>query len=159
MATKFLDHEAVHFVAGRIFIHDGKKYYPGEVIEDARSWKNLESMVRSRFFVAVSEDVSVLPPRLRKDVKTVEFARNKLSADRYQTAIEERDAEPVEVPDDEPAGVNPEWTIKQMLTYLDEHPQDIMVVLEVERSNKNRPRLITKIEERLSVPIEEEIDV
>lgn len=162
MASKFLDHEAVHFVAGKIFPHGGQIFYPGEVVEDAREWKNLESLVRSHYLWPVAEDISVLPPQLQKSVRSVELARAKLNADSYLDAIQMRDgdSEPEqEVVEEEPAGVNPAWTIKQMLTYLDEHPQDIKTVLEVERSNSNRPRLIKKLEERLAVPNEEEIDV
>jgi hypothetical protein len=164
MRAKFLDHEAVHFVAGKIFPHDGKTVFPGEEVTDAREWRNLEALVRGRFLWPVAEDPSVLPAQMQREVRSVEVIRAKVNADSYLDKIQERDAEPEdleeeEAPADEPVWINPEWTIKQMLTYLDEHPQDITIVLDVERSNHNRPRLIKKLEERLAVPNEEEIDV
>jgi len=160
MRAKFLDHEAVHFVAGRIFIHDGQMVYPGEVVEDARDWRNLESMVRSRYFWPVAEDPSVLPHKLRKDVRPVAEIRAKVNAANYEDLIHDRDFVPEPEPEQEDVPViDPDWTIKAMLDYLDEHPQEINNVLEVERANHNRPRLVKKLEERLAVPNEEEIDV
>lgn len=158
MRAKFFDHEAVHFVAGRIFTHDGKKIFPGEVIEDAREWKNLEAVVRSRYLWPVAEDLSVLPTRMQKEVKSVEFAREKLRADRYLVDIEERDTTPEEPVEEEPVDFQPDWTNKQLKAYLDEHPQDIKKVLEFAKE-QNRPRLIKELEERLAVPDEEDIDV
>lgn len=162
--AKFLDHEAVHFVAGRIFPHGGQIVYPGEVVEDAREWKNLESLVRSRYLLAVAEDPSVLPVGMRKDVKPVEHVRRKLNADSYLDAIQLRDgmAEPEVEPEtqtEETTTFSPDMTIKDLLGYLDEHPQDIKDVLQMERTNQNRPRLVKKLEARLAVPNEEEIDV
>jgi hypothetical protein len=161
MATKFLDHEAVHFVAGRFFVHHGKQFFPGEVIEDARDWKNLESMVRSRWFIPVVEDQSVLPTRMQYEVKVLEDARARLNYSSYLADIESRDAEPepeVE-PEEETSGFDPSWTISKLMEYLEEHPQDIKLVLERERENQKRPRLIKQLEERLAIPDEEEIDV
>lgn len=155
MRQKFLDHEAVHFIAGRIFSHGGKTYYPGEPIDDARDWKNLETSVRARYLVAVAEDVDVLPPQIKKDVKSEEFAMYKLRADHYLPSIEARDARAAELVS---TFVPLDHTIAEIRNYLEMHPAEAEQVLEQERQGKNRVRLVTELEEQLTAP-EESIDV
>ena len=155
MRQKFLDHEAVHFVAGRIFSHGGKTYYPGESVDDARDWKNLETSVRARYLVAVAEDVDVLPPQIKKDVKSIEFAMYKLRAESYQPSIQARDARQVEL---DATFVPLEHTIAEIRNYLNAHPDKAEQVLDQEKQGKNRVRLVTELEEQLTAP-EESIDV
>ena len=155
MRAKFLDDDAVHFIAGRLFTHDGKQYFPGEPVDDARDWKNLESAVRSRHLWAVAEDPSALPLSMVKDVKALDFALTKLRADKYADDIAARDAEPEQEPGFDPTT----HKISEVLDYLGLHPEEAEAVLERERASaKPRVRLITELEERLTAP-EETIDV
>jgi len=154
--NRFLDDDRVTFLAGRMFTHLGKKVLPGEEITDAREWRNLESMVRSRYMVAVTEDPSVLPPRIRKDVHERARTEDKLQAERWQQwRIDNPEPEPEPVVDPE------ELKIKEILAHLDEHPEDTESILELERQGKNRSTLINELEERLTAPAQEmeKIDV
>jgi hypothetical protein len=155
MRQKFLDHEAVHFIAGRIFSHGGKTYYPGEPVDDARDWKNLETSVRSRYLVAVTEDVDVLPPQIKKDVKSIDFAMYKLRADHYLPSIQARDTRQAELAKSFDPG---EHTIAEIRNHLETYPDEAEQVLEREKQGKNRVRLVTELEEQLTAP-EEPIDV
>jgi hypothetical protein len=153
---KFLNHDAVQFVAGRIFPHGGRTYYPGDLVEDARSWPNLESAVRSKYLWPVAEDLSEIPHRMQQDVKPMDQALSRLNADRYVDAVRvtQPEAEP------EPEGYDPQGKkINDVLDYLSVNPAETEAVLERERSSKQpRVRLITALEERLTAP-KETIDV
>lgn len=151
--VQYLNHEEISFVAGRVFKHDGVQFYPGDPVEDARSWGNLESAVRSRYLVAVTEDLGVIPHRLRGEVKEYNAAMVRLRAAQYVDAPREVAAPP------EPT---PEWPgdhkIAEILEHLAIHPEETEAVLEREREGKNRVRLVTELEERLTAP-EETVDV
>lgn len=150
--TRFLQDDRISFVAGRHFRTGGRPYIPGEEVPDARNWKNLESCVRSRYLIPVSDDVSELHPRFQRDVKNKEFMLDRLKFDPEKTWVEPE-------PEPEVLEYNPDMKIDDLLGYLDEHPQDVENVLAMEREHKNRPRLISKLEERLTAPEEETIDV
>lgn len=153
MVSTFLADDRISFLAGRHFTHGGNLFVPGEEITNAREWRNLESAVRSRYLVPVVEDISVLPLRLQKEVKTRAWAEEKLNYQHY-LAIK-----PEPAPEPEPTFEYPgDHKIPEILEYLDLNPGETLEVLEREREGKNRVRLITELEERLTAP-EETIDV
>jgi hypothetical protein len=160
MRAKFLDHDAVHFIAGRVFVHDGKLIYPGEQVDDARDWKSLESAVRSRHLIPVAENPNELPVHMIKDVKEKSFTLARLNADSYTDMIAARD-EQYEITQEQLARDKEypgDHKISEILDYLDLHPEETATVLEREKDGKKRVRLITELEERLTES-EETIDV
>jgi hypothetical protein len=153
MVSTFLADDRIVFLAGRHFTHGGNPFVPGEEITNAREWHNLESAVRSRYLVPVVEDLSVLPLRLQKEVKVRSSVEEKLNYQHYLALKPEPVVEP------EPVFDYPgDHKIAEILEYLDVHPEETHDVLEREREGKNRVRLITELEERLTAP-EETIDV
>lgn len=156
MATRFLCDDRIVFLAGRHFAHGGHRFVPGEEITNARQWPNLESAVRSRHLVAVADDLEQIPHLYRRDVKNRAQMEAKLGLEQ-NLANKPADLPAPEQPE-QPSGLSPEMTIKDILDYLGFHPEQTEGALEMERHGKNRPRLIHELEERLTTP-EEEIDV
>lgn len=153
MARVFLADDRITFLAGRHFTHSGNLFVPGEEITNAREWPNLESAVRSRYLIPVVDDVSVIPSRYQKDVKSRAWAEEKLNLQHYLALKPEPAPEPEfthEYPGDH--------KIVEILEYLDINPDETMAVLEREREGKNRVRLINELEDRLTAP-KETIDV
>jgi hypothetical protein len=71
-------YEHVEFIAARDFTWGDKSYTMGDDVPEAKSFGNLESMVRSRRLIPVVDDYDKAPFQFRRTVLTRELALTKL---------------------------------------------------------------------------------
>lgn len=81
MPSILTEYEGVEFIAARDFTYFGHEYKMGDDVPDAKSFKNLESMVRSRRLIPVVAEGQPKPYQFRHVVQEREFARKKLGLD------------------------------------------------------------------------------
>lgn len=155
------NYEAVEFLAARPFIFNGTTYNLGDLVPDAKSWAQLEVLVRSRRLVPVVDDYSAdAPLQFRREVKTRELALRKmgLTEQNELPALEtpentEHDAAPFTAQDNEydPGAHN----VGEVLDYVDEYPDELLSVYALEEQGKARPRLLKQLDDRLNKQVEE----
>lgn len=135
MAQSLYTLDGIYYVAGRDYILDGKQIRAGDVVENARELRNVESFVRSRHLILVVDNHNDVPVYYQKDVKLASLVEQK-----YGLKINRRDPE-----DFAPE----EHTIPEVLEFVEEHPELIEEVLEAEEQGKDRVTLEAKLEEKL----------
>lgn len=139
-------HPNVKFMAGRPFTHDGDDYLPGDMVEPAKGWRNLESAIRSRHLIPVVDDIGDVPAYMQKEVKTVDFAHQKMGWVRS----EGKESEEISSSLEGEKILNPDiHTANEIYAYLNEHPEQTEDMLRIERNGKNRVTVVAALEKRL----------
>lgn len=170
MAQSLYSLENIYFVAGRHYVHDGVTYEPGDVVEGARTFRNVEAMVRSRHLIPVVDNHNDVPVYFQKDVKLASLVEEKFrfTIKHPDVAPDSEDEEPVEdgLEDEQTEEVteayNPaEHTVPEVLEYVGNDKERAAAVLEAETSEggKNRSTLTGALEELLTAPENEEIEL
>lgn len=77
MAQSLYTLDGVYYVAGRSYSHNGVQYQPGDVVPDAKSFRNVEAMVRSRHLILVVDNPNDVPVYFQKDVKQADLVELK----------------------------------------------------------------------------------
>lgn len=155
MPSILAQYASVDFIAGRPFVYAGTKYEIGEDVPDAKSFGNLESLVRSRFLVPVVPDHQSKPFEFHREVKTRELARRKLGLDPGTDSTDPQPGDrPLEVENGE---FDPgEHTVSEVLTYVDEYPDQLLSVYAQEEEGKHRSTLLARLDDRLNEQADKE---
>lgn len=144
------------FVAGRRFSYNGVTYDRGDVVPEARAWRNVEAAVRSRHVYLVVKDKNDVPVYFQKDVMTADLLEKKAKFTIKWPEPATETTEVVENPAEEPEGFDPaEHTIPEVLEYVGEDQGLAEAVLEAEVEGKNRSTLVASLEELATAPEEE----
>ena len=102
MPSILTEYEGVSFIAARPFIWGDNTYQMGDDVPDAKTFGNLESLVRSRRLIPVIDNKDDAPFQFHREVMSRELALTKLGLDPSAAAGHEDPAkqkEPViEVP-------------------------------------------------------------
>lgn len=77
MAQSLYTLKGIYYVAGRRYAHNGVSYEPGDVVDGAHEFRNVEAMVRSRHLIPVVDDLNDVPVYYQKDVKTADLVELK----------------------------------------------------------------------------------
>lgn len=105
MAQSLYTLKGIYYVAGRRYAHNGVSYEPGDVVDGAHEFRNVEAMVRSRHLIPVVDDLNDVPVYYQKDVKTADLVELKFKLKIKKKAApkpEQRPAPKVEKTEERP---------------------------------------------------------
>lgn len=170
MPSILTKYDRVEFLAGRPFTYSGVEYQKGDPVDNAKSFNNLESMVRSRYLVPVVDDYSKdAPLQFRREVLTRDLALRKLgisgegvtegrqgsgeggAQQGFATSVSGNDAP--ETSDEFDPGKH---SVSGVLDYVDEYPDELLSVYALEEQGKARPTLLKQLDDRLNKQVEED---
>lgn len=158
MPSILTQYENVDFLAGRPFTYLGTAYKQGEAVPEAKTFNNLETLVRSRYLIPVVDDYSKHAPlQFRHEVKPRELALRKLGIDSGKEHLEDDQPvpTPLTVPEDESNEFNPaDHTIEEVLDFVDEYPDELLSVYAQEEEGKARSTLLKKLDDRLNEQVD-----
>lgn len=151
----------VTYWARKKFSFKGKTYTTGDVCPEFDDAYRLETLVRAGFIIPVVKDKSKLPFQFRRTVMTEAVARTKLrlgnpagdhdgqhiKGNKTTAKLTGTDPNAPELTEPEPdERVYPhDYNTEQVVEYAQEHPEDVVRLIDEEENGKNRKGLLEKL--------------
>lgn len=154
MPSQLIKNDNVDFLCARDFVWDGVQYKMGDDFDQEIAVGRIELLVRTRRVIPVVEDSSVKPRHWHREVRIRSDVENRLGVSRdVVTPLDQTSAEDKT----EGLGYNPaDHTIDEVMDYVENNPDEVLSVYALEEQGKNRPRLLSKLDEILNQQAEDE---
>ena len=169
MPSQLLKNDNISFIVAKSFRYNGEDYERGQEFDQATiegTLTNVETMVRNRFLIPVVDDLSDKPRHWYREIKQRDqvMARLEATGSVYKGAHTVVDEEPSEAeqltegakstrvtksvtsvaPDYKPG----RYSNDEVKKFVTRHPDLADSILSKEKSGKNRPRLVSWLEQQ-----------
>jgi hypothetical protein len=170
MPSQLIKNDNVSFIVSKSFRYNGEDYERGQEFDQATiegTLSNIETMVRNRYLIPVVDDLSDKPRHWYREIKQRDQVMARLAATGSvykgpHTEVEERPSEAEQLTEGAlstrvvkpPASVAPDYkpgkfSNTQVKAFVKQHPDQAESVLDKESRGKNRPRLISWLEQQV----------
>lgn len=160
MPSIMYPNDKVTYIARKNFKLGDKQFKTGDDAPEMNDHPKLEVFVRNGYVIPVVEDKEDLPFQFRRTVMTRELAYKKLRIGNpagAPTGIPRDPGGTNEFQENDGLAFNPaDHNIEEVLDYVDNNPDEVLSVYALEEDGKNRPRLLSKLDERLNKQAAEE---
>lgn len=159
MPSQLIENDNVTFLCARDFVWAGVEYKMGDEFDQTVDVGRIELLVRTRRVIPVVEDSSVKPRHWHREVRVRSDIERRLGVSRdVVTALDQSPpSEGTSTTDSDefdPAG----HTIPEILDYVEDYPDEVTSVYELEEKGKNRSTLLGQLDEIINETVKENED-
>jgi len=163
MPSALIKNDNVSFICARNFTWNGQDYKMGDDFNQDVALGRIELLVRTRRVIPVVDSTDVKPRLFHREVRLREHVEQKLGVPRSirtpldQTEADNETSEVEDTPGSEELGFDPaKHSTEEVLAFVEENPDEVLSVYELEEQGKNRKGLKSKLDDILNKQTETE---